>query len=187
MNRLPTRTPRPLGLRKRILTPASPEFSINVQVAAVGSSASGAWFSANDPIALAFRLSEVAIAVELGWLNGSAAGGGVDVGIYDASWVRLVSTGAQTGSGNNAWQFVNVTDTTLLPGKRYYLAMARDNITANRVRILGCGQNANSVALGGGFDSATDAYPLPNPLTNMAAAATTTTVPVMALALRAPF
>jgi hypothetical protein len=113
-------------------------------------------------------LSEAVIVKKLGWVNGSAAGGGVDCGIYSTAWARLVSTGAQTGSGNSLWQWIDVTDTPLGPGK-YYLAHSRDNITGNRAMRWGNGYPATHLALLGVQDSTTDAYPLPDPLTNMGA------------------
>jgi hypothetical protein len=145
------------------------------------------WPSANDPVALAFRLSAGATVDQLGILHGSSAGGNFDLGIYDAAWVRLVSTGSTAAVTNNTWQFVNVTDTPLAALKTYYLVGVRDNVTANRQRAYGVSGTAGGCALVGMQDSATDAFPLPNPLTNMAAAAVAAVVPVMAVAMRAPF
>lgn len=163
----------------RVLTTASPEFSIGA-ASIDPAAASTAWFSANDPCAYPFRLSEPTTVRKLGWVNGTAAGGGVDIGVYSDSFVRLVSTGAQTGSGNSLWQWFDVTDTTLAAGK-YFLAMARDNTTANR-----CGRWGNALVVGlhallGTQDSATDAYPLPDPLTNMAAATVVTPIYILGM------
>lgn len=148
--------------------------------------ANGAWFSANDPLALPFCLPHGGVIKQLGWLNGSTAAGGVDLGVYDLSWNRRISTGAQTATGNVEWQWIDVADTALAPG-RYYLAHVRDNATVNRVRNYG-GSAANPLmALIGMQDSATDAYPLPDPLTNMATAATATLVPIVGIAFEVPF
>jgi len=148
---------------------------------------SNTWFSANDPVAIPFRLSAVAIVDQLGICHGSAAGGNFDVGVYDAAWTRLVSTGSTLATGNNLWQFVNVTDTALNANVLYYLVGARDNVTANRQRSYGISGTVGGCVLCGMQDSATDAFPLPNPLTNMAAAATVAVAPLMAVAFRAPF
>lgn len=152
-------------------------------IAAEPASASGAWVSANDPLALPFVLRKGGTVTQLGWLNGSAAGGGVDLGIYNTSWVRMISTGAQTGSGNTAWQWIDVTDTPLAAG-RYYLAMSRDNITASRQLFVNHTALASLMGLMGCQDSATDAYPLPDPLTNMALCTTFTRVPICGIAFR---
>lgn len=189
MRRNPTRWAAAPLSRRRILTLCSPEFSgsgaINIQSNTGPSSA--LWFSANDPVAYPFRLSEAVIVDQLGICNGSAAGGGFDVGVYSSSFVRLVSTGTQTGSGNNQWQFINVTDTPLLADTLYYLAAVRDNTTANRQRILNFGGSVLAGALAGVKDSTTDAYPLPDPLTNMVTNAVTTSAQLCGLACRAPF
>lgn len=173
--------------RRRILGPLSPEFSISSLCAIHDAVASSAWAAANDPIALAFRLSDAMVVEQLGWANGTSAGGNIDVGIYTASWVRLVSTGSQASTGNNAVQWVDVTDTALLPNTQYYLVGARDNATANRQRTHNMSTLAVGHALSGSYDSTTDAFPLPDPLTDMALATAFTVCPVLLMAGRAPF
>jgi hypothetical protein len=66
--------------------------------------------------------------VKLFTLNGATASGNVDVGIYDAGGVRLVSSGSTAQAGTSVIQEFNITDTLLLPGL-YYLAIAADNTT----------------------------------------------------------
>ena len=186
MRIVPDRVWRDRSPAERIITVAHPEFSVSTILAsAFPGSASSQWFSANDPAAFPFALSEGVIVEQIGWLNGAAAGNNFDLGIYDTSFNRIVSTGSTGGTGNSVWQWANITDTALAPG-RYYLAMAIDGVTANRIN--------NYVAITGGalqfagvLDSATDAFPLPNPLTNMAEAATITRIPVIAMATRTPF
>lgn len=166
---------------KRVITTASPEFNtLGAVLSGWGGGGASVWDSANDPVAYPFVLREAMIVQKLGWVNGSSAGGGVDVGIYSQAWARLVSTGAQTGSGNTAWQWIDVTDTPLAAG-RYYLVCSRDNVTANRAHRWGNAMGAPLLSLHGVQDSATDAYPLPDPLTNMAAAATFTKVYVLGI------
>lgn len=148
-------------------------------------SASGQWFSANDPCAMSFCLPRGGTVDQLGWVNGSAAGGNHDIGIYDLAWNRLVSSGSTVGTGNSVWQWVDVADTTLQPG-RYYLAISRDNATANRVTYYIHAQQTYVVEFMGGWTTATDSFPLPNPLAGMVAS-TLTLVPVMAIGLRDPF
>lgn len=171
----------------RFISTISPEFGVSGYISQDSGRASGAWFSANDPVAFPFALQAAATVIQMGWMNGSSAGDNADLGIYDASWNRLVSTGSTVCSGASVWQFVNVTD-TLLPLGRYYLAFARDTTTANRTMSWApAASSATLTAFAGGYDSATDAFPLPNPLTNMAAAATCTQIPIMAFLTRTPF
>lgn len=172
--------PRP---ERRLLFAASPECSLySIALLAQGPT-SGTWPSINDPVAIPFCLPYGGVVTELATENGSAAGGNVDIGIYDTSFARLVSTGSQASVGSSIWQWFNVTDTALPPG-RYYLAMSRDDVTANRQRFLNMGASAPVAAFCGVLDSATDAFPLPNPLTNMAAAATFTRAPMFAIGFR---
>lgn len=177
--RLAVYPPKPF----RVLGLTSPEF------AAAGASldpaaASVAWFSANDPCAYPFRLSEPGTVKKLGWVNGTAAGGNVDIGVYSTAWVRLVSTGSTAGSGNSLWQWVDVTDTALAAGK-YYLAMSRDNTTANRCQRWGNALPVGGHTLLGTQDSATNAFPLPDPLTNMGDAATVTPIYILGIQMQA--
>lgn len=168
--RSPGRDSRPRLSRQSVLTILSPEFGACAFAHLNRTPSSAAWHAANDPIAFPFRLSEGATVDQLCTCNGTAAGGNFDIGIYNAAWARLVSTGSTAGSGNSVWQFVDVTNTPLAANTLYYLVLVRDNITANRQRSSGAGGQAVAFALAGVQDSTTDAFPLPDPLTNMAAA-----------------
>lgn len=170
----------------RVIGLTHPEFATPGVLQINASTASAAWSAANKPFAIEFAVNYACVVRQLGWINGTAAGGGVDMGIYDLAWNRLVSTGAQTGTGNSVFQWIDVTDTALAPG-RYYLAMSRDNTTANRILQWATLASADLMKVLGCFDSATDAYPLPNPLTNMVAAATFTRPPSFWIATRTPF
>lgn len=182
-----SRIARPRAVSKSIIGTWSPEFSVSGLVAALPSPISTGLPSANDPWAFPFRLSETVTLLELLVMNGSAAGGNFDMGVYDSAFAAVVRAGSTAGSGNSAWQVVNVTDTVLLGGKLYYLVLVRDNATANRQRSFSGALTAGQNALAGTFDSATDAFPLPDPLTNMAAAATITQIPVMGFTCKAAF
>ena len=186
MRVIPSRDSSPQKPSAGMIMTLSPEFSSYGLNIAGQAAASAAWVSANDPIAVPFRLPFGCVVTALGWFNGSAAGEGVDVGIYTEAFTRLVSTGAQTGAGNLVWQFIDVADTALAPG-RYYLVQSRDNVTANRNVVVGALASVALLAATGCFDSATNAYPLPDPLTNMATAATFTRVPVMGMQTRVVF
>lgn len=151
----------------RIITPASAEFGMSAILnGSLRGNASGAWPSANDPIALPFRLSEPMVVFQLGWVNFSSTSTNADIGIYSEAFARLVSTGAVARAGTSAWQWVDVTDTILLPDK-YWLCMSNNATTANQ-QLWFNGTNGTSVTtLLGALSSTTDAHPLPDPLTNM--------------------
>ncbi len=175
--------------RGRILHPGSPEFgSSGLSVIGGTGASSGAWFVANKPVAIPFRLSTYATVYQLGWRNGSGTmADSIDVGIYDTSWVRKISTGSTARSGASSVQWVNVADTALAPGD-YYLVGANNGTSANnQVFLLSTASTAVLMAALGLFDSATNAVPLPDPLTNMVAAATITRIPSLLIACRVPF
>lgn len=172
--------------RRRIITTSSPEFTTYGASVLARAVSSSTWFSANDAVAYPFRLSYAAIVDQLCIANGSAAGGSFDLGIYDgSSLARLVATGSQTGTGNNAWQFVDVTNTALEPYKMYYMAAVRDNVTANRQRIGNHGGVAIALTLAGVLSHTTDQFPLPDPIS--LTATTTTSIQFCGFACRAPF
>jgi hypothetical protein len=120
------------------------------------------------------------LVTRLGWLNGSTlTTSNFDIGIYTSAWARVVSAGSTARSGASVWQWVDVADTSIGPGD-YYLVGAADTTGASRVG----GLTLPTAPTGAGIglkDSATDAFPLPNPLTNMAAAAVFTTLPWLAI------
>lgn len=150
---------------ERVLTLTSPEFSCAPALPALDA-VNAAWWSASDPLAYPFRLSRAAVVKRLGWVNSSSAGGGVDLGIYSASWARLVSVGTTTASGASAWQWTDVTDTPLNANTLYYLVYVRDNTTANRVIRYG-NTFTGAASLLGTFETTTNSYPLPDPLADM--------------------
>jgi hypothetical protein len=144
-----------------------------------------AWPSANKPVAVPFWVPTPAIIYRLGWRNSAGTlNTNVDVGVYDSAWARLVSTGSTARSGSNAMQFVDVADTVVVPSKKYYLVGACDATTANNHRNWPLMVSATHMALIGVLDSATNAFPLPDPLTNMVAAATFTGLPQLFMAMR---
>ncbi len=173
------------------LTPASPEFAVSrsldefsTGVSQNPTIATGTWPTANKPVAVEFWITEPITVYQLGWFNGSGTmTDSVDMAVYDSSYNRLVSGGGTARSGANAIQFVNVADTALTPG-RYRLAMACNGTTASQQVVWTGPANAVQWGMHGLIDSATSAYPLPAPLTNMVTAATFLFVPLMFIAAR---
>jgi hypothetical protein len=110
-----------------ISTASFASLGIEQRCAAVGA-ASATWPTANKAIFVPFILARSFTVVQIGFFNGSAVSGNVDVGIYDEAGTRLVSSGSTAQSGTDAVQAFNTTDITLGPG-RYYMAAAMDNTT----------------------------------------------------------
>jgi hypothetical protein len=169
------------GRKGRSYGPGSEMFSCGAYLRLTRAAiASGAWPSANKPIAIPFVLSQAAILQQVRFRTGSAAGGNGDVGIYDTSFNRIVSSGSTAFSASSSYQLMDIADTALAPG-RYYLAFALDNITANRVGFIAATSSTLVTRVMGCLDSTTNAFPLPNPLTNMVAAATFVRIPGFSL------
>jgi hypothetical protein len=92
---------------------------------------------------------------QLGVLNGGTVSGNFDLGIYNSSLTKVISTGSTVQAGVSAIQLVDISDTALSAGV-YYLAFAADNITGlyqhSGVNILmtrasGCSQQASAFPL----------------------------------------
>jgi hypothetical protein len=173
--------------RERIIHSGSPEFGSAHFAMIAGPAASVTWPSANKPIATPFRVFKGMTVYQLGWRNGSGTmTDSADIGIYDASWNRKVSAGSTARSGVSSIQWIDVTDTFLKPGK-YYVVTATNGVTASQQTSIAAALTVGTMAALGCFDSATNAFPLPDPLTNMVAAATFTWAPTSFIAARVPF
>ena len=96
--------------------------------------ASGTWGAANQGIYIPFTTPQRVTVYKLGWVNGSAAGGNTDVGLY-AGTTRMVSTGPTARVTNSATQWVDIADQTLDPGT-YRAAMSHSATTANQVTLI---------------------------------------------------
>lgn len=169
----------------RILHTASPEFACSGMVKSGGVSPNvGTWPSANKAIAIPFQLLTDVTVYQLGWNNGTGTlSDSVDLGIYDTSWNRKVSTGGTARAGVTVQQWVDVTDTPLPPG-RYYLVMSSNGVTSNNAYWSTTLSNAACVALGGCLDSPDALYPLPDPVTNMGTPTQVWRIPNVFIAIR---
>lgn len=96
-------------------------------------------------------------------MNGSAAGGNVEVGVYSIGGTKLFSVSAAGSSSfNSAIQYASLANEFLLVPGRYYMACMVDNITANRISLL------TITAIDGrlrGLLQQASASPLPNTIT----------------------
>lgn len=183
---IPTRDAQLQGIDKRIITTYSPMFNCGSLCTAARTLVNAAWPSANDPVAIPFRSSEPMLVTGFGWFNGSGAQSeNLDVGIYTPAFARLVSSGSTARTGVALWQWVDVTDTAIPAGE--HLLVAANNGVATNFTFHSIFASVQGLALLGCLDSATNAFPLPDPLTNMAAASVFTRIPLLAITTRVPF
>lgn len=121
--------------------------------------ASATYPTANKAIFAPMRVNVPTLVTKLAAYVGATSSGNIDVGIYAADGTRLVSSGSTAQSATvNAWQLFDVTDTLLLPGIVYYLAVAMDNTTGTLFRA---GPGAAIYLKTKGLAEMTTAFPLP--------------------------
>ena len=144
--------------------------AIGVALAAIGVSepASAAWPTANMALAFPFVISKTTTVKELWCSNGATASGNVDIGIYDETFAKIISTGSVAQSGTDTCQQFDITDTVLVPGT-YYLALSCDNGTATFYRFS---VTAIRVLQSLGVYRQLTAFPLPSTMTPAFLAAT---------------
>jgi hypothetical protein len=156
--------------------------SVALQTLDDTTAASTAWPSANLAIFVPIRIPVPVTVYKMAAGAGLTAAGNFDVGIYDSSGNRLVSSGA-TAKGSSVEHIIDVTDTVIGPGV-YYLAMSADG-TNNYMMKTPSGTSPvplQKVRLYGVMQMAT-AYTLPSTAT-FAAATTAIAVPLIAAYMR---
>lgn len=113
------------------------------------------WPAANRALFVPFEVWSPMIAKKIAVLNGATVAANVDLGIYNLSGTRLVSTGSQTRTGASVIQVYDITDTLLSPGV-YYMALAsnsgtdtflRFGLAALRLQVAGVQQMASAFPL----------------------------------------
>jgi hypothetical protein len=90
--------------------------------------ASATWSGSGRAVYVPFRSDRSLVVTRMFWANGGTVTGNADVGIYNGSLTRLVSSGSTAQSGATTLQYVDITDTVLTPGS-YYLAFVADGST----------------------------------------------------------
>jgi hypothetical protein len=95
----------------------------------------------------------------MGWGNGAAVAGNLDVAIYKPDGTRLVSAGSTAQSGTTTLQVVDVTDTFLMRGL-YYMAMASNTSGATQ-KVMGATPAAGIMASLGMLQEAASVCPSP--------------------------
>lgn len=183
----PNNVVRPRLIRQgRVITCNDPDlFGCATLIADTASTASSGWHVANKPIGIPFVLNDAVVVTHLGWRSGSSVGSNHDIGIYDENWKRICSAGSTAGAGAaQAWQFVDITDTPISPG-RYWLVKVLDSTAVNRIRNTGP-TSINLMGVMGVTESATDSFPLPDPLVGMTSPIAITRLPLVGFAVKAP-
>lgn len=140
-----------------------------------GNSSNIAWASANLAVFVPVRIPYPVTVYKIAVGAGSTAAGNFDVGIYDSSGNRLVSSGA-TAKGASTEHIIDVTDTVIGPGL-FYLALAADG-TNNYM----CWSTSVQVTRLVGVVQMASAYTLPSAATF--AASSNSPIPVISAYLR---
>lgn len=111
---------------------------------------------ANLALYVPFSVSEPITAYE-GWVvTAATAGGNFDIGIYSAAGSRLTSSGATARVVSSINNTTAMTNYTMLPGLRYYMAFAADSVDLYTARNPAAGLFAACGVL-----EATSSYVLP--------------------------
>jgi hypothetical protein len=118
-----------------------------------------AWPTADLLLGYPFRAFRPTTITQLWWHKGSAISGNLDVGIYDPTGRRIVSSGSTAQAATvNILQLLDITDTTLGPGD-YYLCGAMNNTTGTVFRASWPGSNSQGYLIG--QVQMSTAFPLP--------------------------
>jgi len=116
---------------------------------------SGTWPANNRALFVPIVLPGPVRVKRLFAVNGAAASGNIDMGLYRQDGVKIITAGSTMQTGTNQPQFFNITDTDLAPG-RYYLAIAlsstvgtnyRWNFPLGLMQLTGLAQMASAFAL----------------------------------------
>jgi hypothetical protein len=100
----------------------------------VAGGASTAWPAANRAYYSPIWIDETYVPTYAFVVNAATISGNFDVGIYDAGFTRLWSSGSTALSGANTNQTVAVSGLTMSPGL-YYLAMSVNNTTYTHLAL----------------------------------------------------
>lgn len=151
----------PLRPNQAIISPGAPESLGEFLWRGFGPSfASAAYPLANLALYVPFAVSAPITILSTVWINGTATGGNIDVGIYGEDGTRIVSLGSTArGSASSVIVTTTLTDTTLGPG-RYYMAFAHDGTN----NIFGWPPAAGLAEAAGVLEQQT-AFPLPSSAT----------------------
>ena len=134
------------------------EMCLGVETGVEDTFTSGVWPNTNRAIYLPLALPSSALVLALFIANGLTVSGNVDLGIYDFTLARLVSTGSTAQAGADALQRIALTTPLFLRGPAlYYLAAAMDNTTGTVYRENNDGDQYRAI----GINVQATAFPLP--------------------------
>ena len=147
--------------------------------------ASAVWMTANTAVYVPIVVPVTCVIRRLWWANGATvnASYNLDCGVYaDAGYkpgVKLIATGSTAQGTASEVQFVDVTDTTLAPG-RYWLALSCSSVSATVFRgNVGVGRDATL------YFTEASALPLPATATPAEPSASATVYPLCGFATTA--
>lgn len=132
------------------------QYSVGLLSNTTGAVASRSWPTANRALYIPFVLPWSYPVIRVFWMNGSAAGGKNDFGIYSIDGRRIYSTGETEQSGASAFQYVTPTAFEL-PAGSYYFGMAYSE-TTNKLSGTSSAEITNRLA---GILQQASALPLP--------------------------
>jgi hypothetical protein len=120
----------------KIISPHSEDAygAIATATAFAGAPASGVLVQ-NQAYFFPFTLERAAVAVKMCCLIGGTANGNIDVGLYDAEFNYLISSGATAQGSTSTLQEFDITDTTLPPGF-YWMAVSLSSATGTVFRAV---------------------------------------------------
>lgn len=145
---------------------------------------SAGWGTANQALFIPFAMPSDETAKRMGYMKGDTITGNVDVGIYDSSGNRLVSSGSTAVSANaNEVQMFNISDTALVAGL-YFMAIVFDS-AASTVQSWESNSTTLSYSLLHATKHLGTAFPLPATASWLDAPETLTVWPRMAVLLEA--
>jgi hypothetical protein len=125
-------------------------------VVAGGGLSSNAWPTANKAIFVPFSIGKQHTYQNMFWMNGAGILGNVDVGIYDATGTKLVSTGSKAQTGVSSAQIFALTGGFTLNAGSYWLAMSMSS-TGTQISNFTSFSNVRTA----GQRVLTTAFPLP--------------------------
>lgn len=148
---------------KDIFTTFSYE-GLGIECGGLGSTSFITWTTANIAILVPMRITETVTVVKMAVANGPTANGNLDVGIYDNTFTKLVSSGSTAQSGTDTIQILDIADTALSPGT-YYFALASSSTTATFAGSDFSGSQGAGDPKAWGVVQMAAAFPLPNTIT----------------------
>lgn len=144
-----------------VITYASP-LVMNAVFAGIDGETSSNWPTANLAILVPFSLPTAKTVTQVMWINGAAAAGNLDAGVYNEDGTRVVTCGTTAQGAINNPQVTNLSAPTALAAGSYYFALCQDVVTGGVFR---------NATLGAGFlqmlgvQQAATSLPLPASLT----------------------